>query len=409
MGRAQQLFSEQLPRAWSRGRGAGRSPAAPSLHHPGRARPDLTRNASLLFAFSRMPVRIGRGWATEPTRARSPPAAMKSTPRSRTFTCDSALPDRLSETTTPSKPRSERSIVLHHDRGVGRRVLAVDLGVDGRGDHHHVGAVLDLRAEPGQERVVTGRLLVVDLRDPVGVALDAAEAREVLGRGGRAARVHPVHNRGGLAGHRPRVRPVAALQGADRLVRAADASTAPRPRRERGWRRPRPSPAPSTRSSAFDRSVESDQRRLLPGRRDAGEAAALEPLHQAALLVDRDEQTHPVGRAGARAQLLDQAGRVLPTRLAVALQGDGADVEVADHLAAGRAPPGRALRQRQQLADLLGRLIPSTTSAQLFVLEDRQEPARPRRRQRQAGRRGSAAGAGRERRQRRGRGSPEGR
>ena len=226
----------------------------------------------------------------------SPPAATKRTARSpgeSRATCGAA--PRSSLITTPPKPRSPRSrpvTIRVRERGRG---AGVDARVDRRRHHHERDAGPRPRPERRQVRVVGGGDGVGDAGGGVGVAGDPAQAGEVLDRdvdaGGRhaAGEGEPVRRDGARAWSRTRGR--------------GRRSAGSRRRRRHGVEHRRevdvdPGRAQLGAPLPWRRALQGAPATACPGdgASGCGEARALQPLDQPALLVGGDEQ--PDARRG---------------------------------------------------------------------------------------------------------------
>ena len=257
-------------------------------------------------------------------------------------------------------------------------------------------------AKPASAGIAPGRAVVDHPSHEVGVAADPAQPREVLDRRGDPGAVHPGHESRGLGGHRTRRRPVAAAEQADRGVGRSQVG-----RHHVGHRGEVGVDADRGQLATPARRVRGQLRIGLLGlalrARDGVEAPALEPLHLATLLVDREQRLDPFRPAGRGPDVAHHpAGR----------GGPEGGVAQQDHAARPGTRQGPRLRRAQtagvdadhhQLADLLAQAHRvDQVGAGQWIRRRRGRRSRARR-GRGAGRGRGRPGRGRRRAQRRGR------
>ena len=207
-------------------------------------------------------------------------------------------------------------------------------------------------ATPG---TVPGGLVVDHPAGVVGVAADPAQSREVLDRRGDAGPVHPADERAGLGGDRTRVGAVAPLQPADRARSRRPGRPGPRRPPGPGRRRCPPRRGPRPQRSAFAASRASDRSACCSA---DGISANPGPCSRCTCPPSWSTASSvrmPAGRRVFRAGVGDHLpGRRRPGG-GVAQQDHAAGPAVGQDVAVPPAQPGRADRDHQQLADLLGR------------------------------------------------------
>ncbi len=188
---------------------------------------------------------------------------------------------------------AELQIAANHGpqdfRREGCPPVGIDFSVGRGGDHHHVGPCVHPASKTGKHPIAPPGHAVDDVALIVGVAFHEAKAREVLDRRRDVCLVHARDECAHFGSDPLRIRAIAATELCDRLISAArglrhDIGDGRQVGIDAGSLELAP---PSVRFGGQGAIVVCG---LVRGSRNRVESSALQPLNQAAFLIDRQQR-----------------------------------------------------------------------------------------------------------------------